>query len=67
MKYSTINYVFDLCVLALQELAALLGMTYKEINIWIFCIIGPIAFVTLIVALIRQILLTRKLKDCTSE
>jgi len=62
MKDSTINYAFDLCVLALQELAALFGMTYKEINVWIFCFIGPIVFLLLIVALIRQRQLTRKFK-----
>ena len=37
-------------------------MTYKEINIWILSIIGPIVFSLLIVALIRQIWLVRKIK-----
>lgn len=63
MNDSSINYVFDLCVLALEKSAALLGMTYREINVWIFCIVGPVAFMLLIVALIRQIRLTRKFKS----
>lgn len=62
MKDSTINYLFDVCVLALQELAALFGMTYESLNVWIFCIIGPTIFFLLIIALIRQICLTRKFK-----
>jgi hypothetical protein len=34
MKDSTINYLINLCVLALQELAALLGISYQAINVW---------------------------------
>jgi hypothetical protein len=63
MKDSTINYAFDLCVLALVKSAELIGMTYKEINVWIFCIIGPIAFILLVIALMRQIRLTRKFES----
>lgn len=62
MKNSTTNYLFDLCVLALQELAAQFGMTYESLNVWIFCIIGPTIFFLLIIAVIRQIYLTRKFK-----
>lgn len=61
MKDSTINYLFNLCVLALQELAALLGISYQAINVWIFCIIGPLCFMLITVLLIYQICLNRKI------
>jgi len=37
-----INTVFDLCVTFLIWLAPFFDMTYKEINVWVFCIIWPI-------------------------
>ena len=39
------NEVFDWCVRLLENWAAALGMTYNEINVWIFCIIWPLAFI----------------------
>ena len=39
-----INAVFDACVILLVNLASLFGTTYKAINVWIFCVIGPIVF-----------------------
>ena len=53
------NKVFDQCVRFLQLVSKLLGMTYQELNIWIFLIIEPIVFVIL---LIKIYLLTKKLK-----
>ena len=38
------NEIFDWCVQVLEICALLVGLTYKEINVWIFCIIEPIAF-----------------------
>lgn len=38
------NQLFDLCVLILQNMAIALGMTYQEINIWIFVILEPVVF-----------------------
>ena len=37
--------VFDLCVVFLEVLGPKLGMTYKEINIWLFVIIQPLVTV----------------------
>jgi hypothetical protein len=48
------NRLFDLCVDIMIYWAKLTGMTYKEINIWIFCIIEPIVFLLLIGFLIGQ-------------
>ena len=37
-----INFIFHSSVDALILLAQLLGMTYQEINVWLFCVIWPI-------------------------
>tara|TARA_R110002167_G_scaffold20995_11_gene76375 strand:- start:1165 stop:1368 length:204 start_codon:yes stop_codon:yes gene_type:complete len=42
------NEIFNLCVALLREWATLTGMTYQEINIWIFIIIEPIVFVAVL-------------------
>ena len=36
-----INYTFDWCVTLLEQTAYLLGLTYQEINVWLFVIILP--------------------------
>ena len=41
----SMDSVFELCVDILVVMAKALGMTYNEINIWIFVIIEPIVFV----------------------
>ena len=38
-----IDVTFDWCVRFLYRTADLLGITYEEINIWLFVIIGPAA------------------------
>lgn len=48
------NKLFDLCVDILTVMARYVGMTYKEINIWIFCIIGPLVFITMAAIIIHQ-------------
>ena len=37
-----INFIFHSSVDALILLARLLGMTYEEINVWLFCVTWPI-------------------------
>jgi len=54
------NKVFDQSVRLLQLISEELGMTYQELNVWIFLIIEPIVFVIL---LIKIYLLTIKLKN----
>lgn len=39
--------VFNLCVTMLFEMAEWTGMTYKQINVLIFCIIWPIVTIGL--------------------
>ena len=40
--------IFDYCVYLLRNLADFFGITYKEINVIIFCIIWPILTLVLI-------------------
>ena len=54
------NKVFDQSVRFLQLASEQLGMTYQELNVWIFLIIEPIVFAIL---LIKIYLLTKKLKN----
>jgi hypothetical protein len=37
-----IDRVFDRCVELLEWLADRLGLSYKQINVWIFCVIMPL-------------------------
>jgi hypothetical protein len=55
--------VFDWCVRLLILLAGQFGMTYKEINVWIFVIIWPVITVALIVFIVLQQMRIRKLLD----
>lgn len=50
----TINVWFSFCVWVLDDLAKTLGMSYNAINIWIFCILGPIVFTVLLIFAISQ-------------
>ena len=37
-----IDAVFDFCVKLLFDVAEAMGITYEEINVWVFCVIWPI-------------------------
>ena len=37
-----IDQTFDYCVQLLSDLASILGITYEEINVWLFCVIWPL-------------------------
>jgi hypothetical protein len=45
--------LFDACVEFLRWLGDVVGLSYKEINIWIFVIIEPIIFILMLVWIIR--------------
>ena len=51
-KYMDI--IFKLCVDVLIFLANVLGITYQEINVWVFCIIEPIIFIYMLTLIIKQ-------------
>ena len=38
-----IDVIFDWCVNFLYKIASLLGLSYEEINIWLFVVLGPIS------------------------
>ena len=40
-----IDSVFDWCVYLLVDAARFLGVTYEEINVWLFCILWPLVTV----------------------
>ena len=52
-----IDIIFDWCVLFLSKTANQLGITYEEINVWLFVIVLPL--VLLISLLMNWILLLK--------
>ena len=48
-----IDTVFNFCVVLLVDLANIIGITYEEINVWIFCIIWPLLSLILFAEVIR--------------
>ena len=52
-----VDIVFNWCVRLLYDWATFFGITYEEINIWIFIVVWPIitlAMATWILLLLRQ-------------
>ncbi|MDA8742419.1 hypothetical protein N9M64_01790 [bacterium] len=54
-----VDKVFKICVIFLVDLADFFGMTYEEINIWVFVIIWPTLTMS---AIIWIVLLKRKIR-----
>ena len=53
---SGINWIdktFDICVKLLVDLANIIGITYEEINVWLFCIIWPIITLIMFAEILR--------------
>ena len=48
-----IDQTFNFCVYLLYDLANILGISYEEINVWIFCVIWPEASLILFAEVIR--------------
>ena len=46
-----LDIIFDMCVTMLYDLADLFGMTYKQINVVIFCLILPLIIVFLYISM----------------
>ncbi len=59
--------VFDACVQVLLTLAEWTGMTYKEINVWIFVILWPLLTIGLMIGLIFQRRRIRSLESRISK
>jgi len=57
-----IDVIFDWCVELLVKLAELLGITYNDINVWIFVIIEPLIFLLMLFIIIKQLIKIKRLK-----
>ena len=57
-----IDSIFAICVILLEWLGSILGISYQAINVWIFCVAWPLFTVWLIILVLRY---RKKLK--TSE
>ena len=58
-----INFIFHSSVDALILLARLLGMTYEEINVWLFCVTWPILTLILMYAVYSLVRQNRELRE----
>ena len=58
-----INFIFHSSVDALILLAHLLGMTYQEINVWLFCVAWPILTFLLMYAVYFLVRQNRELRE----
>jgi hypothetical protein len=43
-----IDSIFDWCVILLYEVAGWIGISYEEINVWLFCVTWPFLTFSLI-------------------
>jgi len=59
--------IFDWCVEVLVYYAGVFGITYKEINVWVFVIIWPILTLGLIILLAVQQARLRRLQNLLEE
>ncbi len=59
--------IFDWCVQVLVYFAGVFGITYKEINVWVFVIIWPIISIVLIALVILQQVRIRRLQESLDE
>lgn len=56
------DQIFDWCVEVLVYWANIIGVTYKEINVWVFVILWPILTVIMTVVIVVQ---WRKIRELT--
>ena len=57
-----IDLTFNFCVNFLYDIGGVLGITYEEINVWMFVVIWPIASLVLFAEVIRLRLKISSLK-----
>ena len=48
-----IDTVFNFCVHLLYDVVGILGISYEEINVWLFCVIWPLLSLVLFAEVIR--------------
>ena len=57
-----IDIVFNWAVIALYEVAGWFGITYEEINVWLFCLAWPILTLLLMYAVFFLVRHNRQLR-----
>ncbi|MDV6236543.1 hypothetical protein CH379_012985 [Leptospira ellisii] len=62
MRLPDVDRIFDWCVDVLIYWAKVFGITYNEINVYIFCVIWPIVTIGLVVFCVGLWNSNRKLK-----
>jgi amino acid transporter len=55
------DMVFDACVRILLALAGWTGLSYKEVNVWIFVVVWPLLTAAMAVWIVRREMLIRRL------
>lgn len=58
------DHIFDWCVKLLVDWAGIFGITYKEINVWVFVIIWPILTIILLGVIVIQ---QRRIRQLSQE
>ena len=48
-----IDLIYDFCVKLLIDTASFLGITYEEINVWLFVVIWPLLTLVMFAEIIR--------------
>jgi len=48
-----IDTIFNFCVRLLYDMANILGISYEEINVWLFCVIWPFLSLVLFAEVMR--------------
>ena len=44
-----VDLIYDWCVILLIKGAEQIGITYEEINVWLFVILGPLVLIFLVI------------------
>ena len=48
-----VDETFDICVKLLFDVADIIGISYEEINVWVFCVIWPILTLIMFAEILR--------------
>ena len=59
--------IFDWCVTLLVYFAGVFGITYKEINVWVFVILWPLLTLALVAVIVVQHIRIRRLLNREKE
>ena len=57
-----VDFLFELAVYWLYKIAEILGITYEEVNVWIFCVAWPVFSIGAVACLIYLTRENRRLR-----